>query len=123
MKLSFRSKLIARATPGLRVRRLRPIAESASAVIIPPWTKPAWLAMSSEGVISTVAVPSPASTRLIPSQRQAGETTSTWLLTALALPDRHPGPRGPGHQAPLLVENVRLAEQQGLAHLDHSADG
>src|SRR5207244_109000 len=87
-----RSKLIARATPGFRVRSERPIAESASALIMPPWTKPAWLAMSSAGVISTVALPSPSSTRLIPSQRHAGDTTSTWLLTTLALRHRDHAP-------------------------------
>src|SRR6266851_4631196 len=139
MKLSFRSKLIARATPGLMVRSERPIAESASALIMPPWTKPAWLAMSSEGVISTVALPSPSSTTLIPSQRHAGDVFTSplagevgaegagWgrppsLLTALALWDGHAGRGGAGHQAVPLVEDVGLAEQQGLPHVDDPAD-
>src|SRR5438105_2985950 len=123
MKLSFRSKLIARTMPGLRVYRLRPMAESASAVIMPPWTNPAWLAMSSAGVISTVALPAQSSTRLIPSHRHAGDTTSTWLLTALALRHRHAGRRRTGDQAVVLVEDVGFTEEQGLPHIDHPADG
>src|SRR5437773_6240119 len=43
MKLSFRSKLIARATRGTIVRSERPIAESARVLIMPPCTKPDWL--------------------------------------------------------------------------------
>src|SRR5205823_6172859 len=89
MKLSFRSKLIARATPGLRVRRLRPMAESASALIMPPWTNPAWLAMSSEGVISRVAAPSSIATSRMPSQAQAREPVRISLFTTLALRQGH----------------------------------
>src|SRR2546425_1374949 len=123
MKLSFRSKLMARATPGLRVRRLRPIAEAASARIMPPWTKPAWLAMSSVEVISTTARPSSRATSWMPSQTQAREWSRVLLLTALALGHRHAGRRGARHEPPLVVEHVGLAEEQGLAHLDHPADG
>src|SRR5256886_11720759 len=123
MKLSFRSKLMARATPGLRVRRLRPIAESASALIMPPWTKPAWLAMSSVEVISTTAWPSSRATSWMPSQSQAREWPRVLLLTALALGHRHAGRRGTRHEPLLVVEHVGLAEEQGLAHLDHPADG
>src|SRR5439155_10868721 len=135
MKLSFRSKLIARATPGLRVPRLRPMAESARVLMMPPWTNPAWLAMSSKGVISTVALSSPSSTWLIPSHRHAGEgsdptsrpfgppspASREGLLTALALRHRHAGGRSARYEPPLLVHHVRLAEEQALAHLDHPA--
>src|SRR5439155_19626191 len=119
MKLSFRSKLIARATPGLRVRRLRPMAESARVLMMPPWTNPAWLAMSSKGVISRVAAPSSSATSRMPSQAQARETARVSLLTALALRHGHAGGRGPRYEPPLLVHHVRLAEEQALAHLDH----
>src|SRR5207245_1243390 len=68
---SFRSKLMARETPGFSVRSDRPMAESASVLIIPPCTKPEWLAMSSVAVISTTAVPSPVSTSCRPSKAQA----------------------------------------------------
>src|SRR5437773_4451533 len=124
MKLSFRSKLIARTTPGLIVCSARPIAESASALIMPPWTKPALLAMSSEAVISRVAAPSSSSICRIPNHVQAAETK--WvllLLTALALRHRHARRGGPRDEAPLLVEHVGLAEEEGLPHVDHPADG
>src|SRR5439155_14659718 len=121
MKLSFRSKLIARATRGLRVRRLRPMAESARVLMMPPWTNPAWLDMSSKGVISRVAAPSSSATSRMPSQAQARETARVSLLTALALRHGHAGGRGPRYEPPLLVHHVRLAEEQALAHLDHPA--
>src|SRR3954447_13945458 len=73
MKLSLRSKLIDRVTPGLMVRKDRPMAESASALIMPPWTKPALLAISSVAVIWTTATPSSWATSTSPSQAQAGE--------------------------------------------------
>src|SRR6266480_6762241 len=138
MKLSFRSKLIARTTPGLMVCNARPIAESASALIMPPWTKPALLAMSSEAVISRVAVPSSSSICRNPSHVHAGETNvptrpfgppspasgeGRRLLTALALRYGHARRGGPGDEAPLLVEHVRLAEEECLPHVDHPADG
>src|ERR1700687_3150117 len=47
MKLTFRSKLIARTTPGLSVRTDRPMAESANVLIIPPCVH--------GGMISTLA--------------------------------------------------------------------
>src|SRR5207237_8742726 len=119
MKLSFRSKLMARATPGLRVRRLRPIAESASALIMPPWTKPAWLAMSSVEVISTTAWPSSTETSWMPSQAQARDVARVSLRTALAFGDRHAGRRGARHEPVLLVEHVSPAEEQGLARRGH----
>src|SRR5579864_7231723 len=122
MKFSLRSKLIARATPGFTVRSERPMAESASVLIMPPCTNPAWFAISATGVISTVAVPSPSSTSLMPSQRQAGDATGV-SLTALALRHRHAGRRRAGDQAVRVVEHVRLAEQQRLPHFDHAADG
>src|SRR5437660_2333004 len=71
MKLSIRSKLMARETPGFSVRSHRARAESASVLIIPPCTKPEWLAMSSVALISTTAVPSPVSTSCRPSKAQA----------------------------------------------------
>src|SRR6267143_538454 len=123
MKVSFKSKLMARDTPGLRVRRLRPMAESASALIMPPWTKPAWLAISSVEVISTTAWPSSRATSWMPSQSQAREWPRVLLLTPLAFGHRHAGRRGSRHEPVLLVEHVRLAEEKGLAHLDHPADG
>src|SRR5437870_1209052 len=111
MKLSFRSKLIARTTPGLIVCSARPIAESASALIMPPWTKPALLAMSSEAVISRVAAPSSSSICRIPNHVQAADTK--WvllLLTALALRHRPARRGGPRDEAPLRVGNVGPAE-------------
>src|SRR5437868_3871511 len=138
MKLSFRSKLMARATPGLRVRRDRPMAESASALIMPPWTKPAWLAMSGVGVISRTANPSPSSASSISSHAHAallplftsplagevGGAAAGWgcarvlsSLTALPLRHRHAGGGGPRDEAVLVVQHVRLAEQQRLAHV------
>src|SRR5438094_7271149 len=122
MKLSFRSKLMARATPGLRVRRLRPIAESASALIMPPWTNPAWLARSPVQVISTTASRASRASSWMPSQSQAREWPRVLLLTALALGHRHAGRRGARHEPLLVVEHVGLAEEQGLPHLDHPAD-
>src|SRR5450759_1040106 len=152
MKLSLRSKLSALTTPGVSVRSDRPIAESASVLIIPPWTKPEWLAISSVGVISTVAVPSPVSTRVNPSHAQAldglsiAPLTSLPLagersvvpslssvargtrnelyssLTALSLWHRHTRYRRACHQPALLVDHVRLAEEERLLHLDHAAD-
>src|SRR5712691_4122960 len=137
MKLSFRSKLIARTTPGFSVRTERPMAESASVLIIPPCTKPEWLAMSSVVVICTTAVPSPASTSRIPSHSQAREGVSppprrgtsprggeaTFLFTALALRHGHTG-RGRARDEPaLLVHHVGLAEVERLLHLDDAPDG
>src|SRR6267143_4546284 len=136
MKLSFRSKLIARTTPGFSVRTERPIAESASVLIIPPCTKPEWLAMSSVVVISTTAVPSLVSTSWRPSQAQAREGDlesisppplrgtsprggeEIFLLTALSLRHRHAGRGRPRDQPAVLVDHVRLAEEQRLLHLD-----
>src|SRR2546423_3452951 len=123
MKLSFKSKLMARATPGVTVRRDRPMAESARALIMPPWTKPAWLAMSGVGVISSIASPSPSSASVIPSQAHAADTGRASLLTALPLRHRHAGRRRPCHQAVLVVQHVRLAEQQRLAQVDDPAHG
>src|SRR6202521_3382958 len=120
MKLSFRSKLIALTTPGVSVRRDRPMAESASVLIIPPWTKPEWLAMSSVGVMSTVAVPSPVSTVSRPSQAHNLDTVVT-SLTSLALRHRHARGGSSRDQSPALVDHVGLAEQQRLPHLDHAA--
>src|SRR5438094_5323928 len=136
MKLSFRSKLIARTTPGLIVCSARPIAESASALIMPPWTKPALFAMSSVAVISTVALPSPSISSRSPSQVQAGDANlpirprgpsspasgeGSLLLTALALRNRHACRGCPRDKTSLLVENVGFAEKEGLAHVDHPA--
>src|SRR6266550_197556 len=138
MNVSFRSTLIARTTPGLIVCNARPIAESASALIMPPWTKPALLAMSSEAVISRVAAPSSSSICRRPSHVHAGETNAPTrpfgppspasgegrlLLTALALRHRHARRGSPRDEAPLLVEHVGLAEQECLPHVDHPADG
>src|ERR1700674_1200714 len=120
MKLSFRSKLIALTTPGVSVRRDRPMAESASVLIIPPWTKPEWLAMSSVGVMSTVAVPSPVSTVSRPSQAHNLDTVVT-SLTSLSLRHRHACGGSSRDQSPALVDHVGLAEQQRLPHLDHAA--
>src|SRR5260370_40476265 len=122
MKLSFRSKLIARTTPGLSVRNDRPMAASARVLIIPPWTKPEWLAMSSVGVRRTVAVPSPVSTSARPSHSQAREVARVRSLTALSLWYFEAGRRGPRHQPVLVVQHVRLAEHQGLLHLHDAAD-
>src|ERR1700680_4687453 len=123
IKLSFKSKLMARATPGLIVLTERPIAESASALIIPPCTNPAWLAMSSVAVISTTALPSPVSTTLMPSQVQAGARGSVSLLPALPLRHSHAGRRRPGDEPALLVQDIGFAEQQRLLHLDDAPDG
>src|SRR5882672_4458846 len=122
MKLSFRSKLIARTTPGFRVRSDRPMAESASALIIPPWTKPEWFAMSSVVFISTVAEPSPVSTVSRPSQLHALEGVFS-SLTTLALRDGQACRRGARHEPALLVQDVSLAEHQGLLDLDNPSDG
>src|SRR5450759_2186439 len=125
MKLSFKSKLIARTTPGFSVRSDRPMAESSSVLIIPPCTKPEWLAMSSVEVISTVAVPSPVSTRFMPSHAQAREGACVGSLTALSLGDSEAGRRRTRHQPALLIQHVGLAEHQRLLHLDdptHGAD-
>src|SRR5262245_42643413 len=120
MKLSLRSKLIERTTPGLMVRKARPMAESARALIIPPWTKPALFALSSVGFISTRARPSSWATSRSPSHSQAREIAT--LLTALAFRDGH-ACRGRARDQPvLLVEDVGLAEEQRLAHLDHPPD-
>src|SRR5713101_9932531 len=139
MKLSFRSKLMARTTPGISVRTDRPMAESASVLIMPPCTKPEWLAMSSVVVISTTAEPSPVSTSRSPSHSQAldggalsppplrgtsprgGE--ATFLFTALTLRHRHAGRGRPCNEPALLVDHVGLAEVQRLLHLDHAPDG
>src|ERR1700694_795900 len=118
MKLSLRSKLMARATPGFNVLTERPIAESASVLIIPPCTKPEWLAMSSVGVISTTAVPSPVSATVRPSQVQALDGAPVSLLTALPLRYCHARRPGPRHQPALFIKNIGLAEQQGLFHLN-----
>src|ERR1700687_5606278 len=120
MKLSFRSKLIARVTPGFSVLTDRPIAESASVLIIPPCTKPEWLAMSSVGVISTTAIPSPVSATARPSQVHALDGASVSLLTALPLRHRHACRPAPRHQPALLVQDIGLAEEKGLLHLDHT---
>src|SRR5260370_25008295 len=134
MKLSFRSKLMARVTPGTSVRTERPMAESASVLIRPPCTKPEWLAMSSVVVISTTAVPSPVSTKRRPSQAHAREVPSPFrgrvgwgcaalnsLLTALTLRYGHAGGGRARDQPALVVENIRLAEQQRLLHLDDAS--
>src|SRR5216684_3785001 len=136
MKLSLRSKLIARTTPGSMVRSERPMAESASVLIMPPCTKPEWLAMSSVVVISTTAVPSPVSTKRRPSQAHAREVPSPFrgkvgwgcaefnsLLTALTLRYGHAGGGRARDQPALVVENIRLAEQQRLLHLDDATHG
>src|SRR5215831_10606382 len=123
MKLSFRSKLIDRTTAGLIVRIDRPIAESARALIIPPWTNPAVLAMSEVAAISTTADPSASSTSRKPSHLQAGELACALLLTALALRHRHTCRGRARDQPALLVEDIRLAEEQRLPHVDHAADG
>src|SRR5712691_1292957 len=123
MKLSFRSKLMARTTPGFSVRTERPMAESASVLIMPPCTKPEWLAMSSVVVISTTAVPSPVSTSRIPSHSQARDGALTSSLTALTLRHGHTG-RGRARDEPaLLVHHVGLAEVERLLHLDDAPDG
>src|ERR1700694_3793773 len=120
MKLSFRSKLIARITPGFSVLTERPIAESARVLIIPPCTNPEWLAMSSVGVISTTAIPSPVSATVRPSQVHAREGAPVSLLTALPLWHRHARRPGPRHQTAPLVQDISLAEKKGLFHLDHT---
>src|ERR1700687_3729016 len=118
MKLSFRSKLMARTTPGFSVRSARPMAESASVLIIPPWTKPEWLAMSSVGVMSTVAVPSPVSTSVRPSHSQAREDGAcSTSLPALSLWNGETCRRRPRHQPVLVVQDIGLAEHQCLLHL------
>src|SRR5467141_266786 len=122
MKLSFRSKLIARTTPGFSVRTDRPIAESASVLIMPPCTKPEWLAMSSVVLISTTAVPSPVSTSRRPSHAQAREGAACLRsLTALPFRHRHAGRGRSRDQPALVVEDVRLAEEQRLLHLHDPA--
>src|SRR5205823_4982215 len=122
-KLTFRSKLMARTTPGVTVRSERPMAESARVLIMPPWTKPEWLAMSSVAVICTVADPSLVSTSSSPSQAQALETARSWVsLTALALRHGQARRRGRGHQPALRVEDIRFAEQQRLLDLHDPAD-
>src|SRR5438132_756572 len=140
MKLSIRSKLMARETPGFSVRSDRPMAESASVLIIPPCTKPEWLAMSSVALISTTAVPSPVSTSCRPSKAQAREEilesgsppplrgTSprggevTFLFTALPLRHGHARRGSARDKAPPIVDHVGLAEEQRLLHLDNAAD-
>src|SRR5258708_21727705 len=122
MKLSFKSKLMARTTPGFSVRTDRPIAESASVLIIPPWTKPEWLAMSSVGVMSTVAVPSPVSTSARPSHSQAREVARVRSLTALSLWYFEAGRPGSRHQPVLALQHLRLPAQHGLRHLHDAAD-
>src|ERR1700674_722838 len=123
MKLSFRSKLIARTTPGLSVRTDRPMAESASVLIIPPWTKPEWLAMSSVGVISTVAVPTPVSTSVSPSHSQAREEGACLSsLTALALRNGEASRGRSRDQSVLIVQDIGLAEHQRLLHFHNPAD-
>src|SRR5713226_872431 len=122
MKLSFRSKLMARTTPGISVRNDRPIAESASVLIMPPCTKPEWLAMSSVVAISTTAVPSPVSTSCNPSHSQAREGAWVTSLTALSFWHRHAGRRGPSDQPAPVVDHVGLAEEERLLHLDDLAD-
>src|SRR5882762_8248381 len=121
MKLSFKSKLIARTTPGFSVRSDRPMAESARALIIPPWTKPEWFAMSSVVFISTVAVPSPVSTVSRPSQLHALEGVFS-SLTTLALRDRQARRRGTRYEPALFVEDISFAEHQGLLDLDDPSD-
>src|SRR5712691_6219385 len=123
MKLSFRSKLMARTTPGLRVRSERPIAESARVLIMPPCTTPEWLAMSSVVAISTTAVPSPVSTSFKPSHSHAREGACVTSLTALSLRHRHARRRSPCDQPAAVVDHVGLAEEQRLLHLDDPADG
>src|SRR6266568_2912183 len=151
MKLSFRSKLIARTTPGFSVRTERPMAESASVLIMPPCTNPEWLAMSSVVVISTIAAPSPVSTSCRPSHPHTLEGASspppllprevfdfarapglrgtsprggeeTFSLTALPFGNRHAGRRRPSDQPAAFIQDVRLAEEQRLLHLDDAAD-
>src|ERR1700681_513305 len=123
MKFSFKSKLIARTTPGVSVRSDRPMAESARVLIIPPWTKPEWLAMSSVGVISTVAVPSPVSTSVRPSHSQAREEGAcVSSLTALALRNGETGRGRSRDQSVLIVQHVCLAEHQRLLHLHDPPD-
>src|SRR5579859_7171678 len=122
MKLTFRSKLMARTTAGVRVRSDRPIAESARALIIPPCTKPEWLAMSSVVVIATVAVPSPVSTSSRPSHSQARDTVAGLASdTTLALRHGHAGRGGDRDQPALGIEDVGLTEQQRLLDLHHPA--
>src|SRR5690348_4311959 len=120
MKLSFRSKLMDLVTPGLMVRKDRPMAESARVLIIPPWTNPMLLAMSGVGVMSTTATASSWDTSVMPSHDQARDTTA--LLTALSFRHRHTC-RGRARDEPVVVvEHDSLAEQQGLPHLYHLAD-
>src|SRR5258708_15863621 len=120
MKLSFRAKLMARITPGFRVRTDRPMAESASVLIIPPCTKPEWLVMSSVGVISTMAVPSPVSTASMPSHAQVLDVAVT-SLTPLPLRHRHARRRPACHQPPPLVQHLPPAHNPRLLHLPASA--
>src|SRR5438067_13390824 len=122
MKLSFRPKLMQPTTSGMMLPNERPMADPARPPTMPPSTKPAVLAISPVGVISTTATPSSADTSAIPSHFHAGEDTCT-LLTALALRDRHTCRGRARDQPPAVVEHVRLAEEQGLAHLDHPPDG
>src|ERR1700694_5321764 len=79
--------------------------------------------MSAVGVISTTALPSPVSTSSIPSHCHAGDTTSVGLLTTLTLRNRHARGRRTRDQPVAVVEDVRLAEEEGLPHLDHAAHG
>src|ERR1700674_3691036 len=120
MKLSLRSKLMARVPPGFNVLTERPIAESASVLIIPPCTKPEWLAMSSVGVISTPAIPTPVSATGRASRGPARGGAAVSLLTALPLRHRHACRPCPRHQPALLVQDIGLAEEKGLLHLDHT---
>src|ERR1700730_5540460 len=74
--------------------------------------------MSSVAVISTTAVPPPASTSLSPSQAHARDGACVASLTTLSLRHWHAGRGSPRDQAPAIVEHVSFAEQQGLLHLD-----
>src|SRR5438445_3100780 len=100
------------------------MAESASVLIIPPCRKPEWLAMSSVVVISATAVPSPVSTRRLPSHAQARDGAACVMsLTARAFRHGHAG-RGRARDEPaLVVENIRRAEKQRLLHLDDAPHG
>src|SRR5258708_4207308 len=122
MKLSFKSKLMAPTTPGFSVRTDRALAQAASVLIIPPLTKPERVGLSSVGVMSRVAVPSPVSTSARPSHSQAREVARVRSLTALSLWYFEAGRRGPRHQPVLVVQHVRLPEHQGLLPLPDAAD-
>src|SRR5689334_6088293 len=95
------------------------MAESASALIMPPCTKPETLAMSSVGVMVTVAQPSPLSIISRPSHAHA--RLGAVLLTPLTLGNGHAGRRRTRHEAALLVEHVGFAEEQRLLDLHHTA--